>query len=156
MGDIFAKPLLRANKIYIRFTMQSQVRTGFWPEVILEGFICVHFEKVIHRPNLKWIGQRVLELSHGNEWPHRWITPENVVKTSQNILKLLCGHHFSKWLSGGHTGFPIRLKCNPNLPWIEMNHPWKFGKDISKHSSFLADVVFQNGGLVAILDFQSS
>ena len=56
--------------------------------------------------------------------------PENLVKICHGVLELLVKRHFSKWLPDGEIGFTIRLKYNPNLPWIDVNHPSKFGKHI--------------------------
>ena len=61
---------------------------------------------------------------------------------------------FSKCLPGGHIGFPIGLKFNPNLPWTEVNHPWKFGKDISKLSGVIGGHCFSKwlpGGHIGFL-----
>ena len=38
--------------------------------------------------------------------------------------------------------FPIRMKFNPNVPPIELNHPGKFGKDVSKHSRVIGQTLF--------------
>ena len=68
---------------------------------------------------------------------YRWIINENLVQISQGIFKLLVGHHFSKWVTGGHIGLLIRLKYNPK-PWIEVNHLCKFQKCILRRSQVIS------------------
>ena len=59
---------------------------------------------------------------------------------------------------GGHLGFWISLKFNPNLPLDVLNTPTKFHEDISNGFLFLGRTSFRNvkfqSLMVAILDFK--